>query len=197
MSKDEAKTENQIAIEQLEKQIEDYKKSIKAARFMIAQLKNADSKPFSETVIARGYFQTVKFLTNPLRSLNRRAELALDDPQELRRMDLLEKGEKILDACEEIEDNKSSKAKAMAVRAAAMQMELEVEMMRKEWDEGNLMANTLKGHIERLRPELTDEQKKERDETKEQLKAQVAELTDQVKSMMNAAEPQEPQPQES
>lgn len=190
MNEKAAKTENQIAIEQLEEQIKDYKNSIHAARFMIAQLKNADSKPFSETAVARGYFHTVKFLTKPFASLNKRADLNLDDPQAVRQMDLLAKGEKILNACEEIEDNTSSKAKAMAVRAAAMQMELEVEMMREDWAEGNVMAHTLKFHVERLRPARTPEEEKELEDSKTKLETQVAKLTEQVKSMMNSAGPQ-------
>jgi len=194
MSKDEVKTENQIAIEQLEEQIKEHQKSIKAARFMISQLKNADSRPFAETAVARGYFHTVKFLSNPFAAIHKRAEMNLKDPQAVREMDLLAKGNKILNACEEIEDNKSSKAKAMAVRAAAMQMELEVEMMRVPWKEGEVMANALKGHVARLRPEVTQEQKEQIKQEQSELKEQVAGLVDQVKGMMDEAEPQ---PQES
>ena len=191
MTDKQAKNDNQVAIEKLEKTINEQKKLIRASKFMISQLKNAEGKPFGEGKLARGYFHTIKLLTNPFRTLNTKAVRSLEDPTGVRREQMLEEAKKILNTCEKIEDNTKAKSKAMAIKAATMEVELSAEILRGPWDNGESHIVLLKEQVARLRPSMTEEEKKERKKKLEEDQKELSGMMDKLKELVGISQAQE------
>lgn len=176
--------DNQKVIEKLQEDIKQSKQAITAKKFLIHQLKQSTKKPFIESKFMRGYLHTVKFVTDPLKKLNTKANRALNDPIGLHREEMLIQAKKILDTCEKIQEVGNEKARMMAAKAAMVETELQGETLRGVWEAGENVISLLKKQVARLRVPADQEQADKDAEKAKELQEVLSQSMDSLRGMI-------------
>jgi hypothetical protein len=164
------------AIQALTKDIEAQEDALDKKRELLKAMKKDAKKqvPFGRTTFGKAYFGTIRAITSPFASLHQRADDLINKPEQVRAEKLLHRSDKLLKACEKLENREHKKAPQLAIACAMQVMEIETFLeANEELPNRPELAEAcvhLDDQVQRLRPPK-DEKKAE--DLKEQVEEQL------------------------